>query len=631
MSRFTEELTVIDSALRSLRGASVKFWVAIALLSIIVGFGVFAWVVQLQQGMGVAGYSDSSFWAIYIANVVTFIGFSYGGAVVSAILLLTGASWRTPLARMSEGMALVTVLIGAAFVFPHLGRPDRVLGMITHANPASPVFWDFVAIITYTIATLVFFVLPLIPDAAILLGTHPDDLGRSRRWLYKRVSQGWMGSASQRGVLHRAMVAMAILIIPLAVSVHSVLAWAFTLVSRPGWHESIWAPYFVIAALYSGVALAILVIAGFRKGYHLEALINAKHFVRLGYIMATLGALYIYLTFADLLPGAYVGEQGPVEIVHEMMLGHAAAWFWLFLGAGTIVPILLVSLPRTRTISGMVVASVLVVIAMWIKRLIMVVETAGYDRLTMSFDNYFHFTWVSIAVTLAGAAAIPLLLMLLFRVVPLLAVDEIQELSDDDGLTAQSDAAREPAPHGHKPAVVAGGLLLIGLFAVGIGRAQPASAEGAVTDPAQIAVTAASAGPEVDVTATVTSADQAVADASVYFYASTPMFAGDDNKILLGKVLTGKDGVAQVSYVASEIGRVTVTAKYYFDPQGAPVTSEAQFEVTEARSPYVPAEARPLDGTGEVLVRFLFALVAGVFAIITVQVVRVSRGMRTVG
>jgi len=431
-------------------------------------------------------------------------------------------------------------------------------------------------------------------------------------------------------VLHRAIVAMAILIIPLAVSVHSVLAWAFTLVSRPGWHESIWAPYFVIAALYSGVALAILVVAGFRRGYHLEALIHAKHFVRLGYIMATLGALYTYLTFADLLPGAYVGEQGPVEIVHEMILGHAAVWFWLFLVAGTIVPILLVSVPRTRTIPGMVVASVLVVIAMWIKRLIMVVEAAGYDRLTMSFDDYFHFTWVSIAITAAGAAAIPLLLMLLFRVVPMLAIDEIQEVAADDGSTAQRHAATEPAPRGHKAAVVAGSLVLIGLLGIGVGRAQPALAE-TVTDPAEIVATAASVGPEVDLTATVTSAGQAVADGSVYFYASTPMFAGDDNQILVGKVLTGADGVAEVSYVASEIGNVTVTAKYYADAQGAPVTSQVQVEVTEAVSPYVPAPARPLDGTGEVLVRFLFALVAVVFAIITVQVVRVRRTLRTAG
>ena len=128
---------------------------------------------QLRQGMGVAGYTDSSFWAIYIADVVAFIGVSYGGAVVSAILLLTGASWRAPLVRLSEGMALVTVVVGAAFIFPHLGRPERFFGMVTHANVASPVFWDMIAIITYTFATFVFFLLPLVPDTATLLAPIP--------------------------------------------------------------------------------------------------------------------------------------------------------------------------------------------------------------------------------------------------------------------------------------------------------------------------------------------------------------------------------------------------------------------------------------------------------------------------
>ena len=282
---------VVEAAMRPFRRASRWYWLAIALLTVVVLIGIAAWIYQLRQGMGVAGYTDRSFWAIYIANVVAVIGVSYGGAVVSAILLLTGATWRAPLVRLAEGMALVTVLVGAAFIIPHLGRPDRLLGMVTHANVASPVFWDMMAISTYTFATFVFFLLPLVPDTATLEGSHPDELGRGRRFLFRLISRGWIGSPDQRRVLHSAMVIVAIVIIPLAVSVHSVLAWAFALVSRPGWHESIWAPYFVVAALYSGVALVILVVAGFRRGYHLEAFITKQHFVRLGYIMVALGAV----------------------------------------------------------------------------------------------------------------------------------------------------------------------------------------------------------------------------------------------------------------------------------------------------------------------------------------------------
>ena len=632
MSTAVGQALVIESSMRSLRKASLKFWVAIVVLSAIVGVGIAAWILQLQQGMGIAGYTDRAFWAVYIADVVTFIGFSYGGAVVSAILLLTGAAWRGPLARMSEGMALVTVIIGAAFIIPHLGRPDRLLNMITHANPRSPIFWDMVAISTYTFATLIFFLLPLIPDLAILRGAHPDEFGRIRLWLYRLISKGWVGSLHQRRVLRKASLVMAMLIIPLAVSVHSVLSWAFSLVSRPGWHESIWAPYFVIAALYSGVALAILVIAGFRKGYHLETHIHAKHFVRLGYIMATLGAIYVYLTFADLLPSAYVGERGPVAIIYGMLIGKAAVWFWFFIVAGTLVPILLVALPWTRNTWGMVLAALLVVIVMWIKRMLMIVETSGYDQLSMSFGDFFRFTWVSIAITFAGAAAIPLMLMLLFRIVPLLAIDEMQELSSETETHGAAEDAPQRVSSGHKAGAVAGVLLMIGLAAVGIGRAQPAFATHVAGLPADVVVTAVVAGPKVDVTVTVTSAGKPVAHASVFFYASTTMFAPGDNRIGLGQMVTDPDGVAKLSYVAAEKGQVTFSADYYFNAEENPASGKTQMEITDAFSPYVPTVEPPtLAGVGRILVKTLFALVIVVFITVIVQVGRIRRALRVPG
>lgn len=164
------------AVLRTFRAPSRAFRIATVVLAALVLLAVVAWIVQLRDGMGVAGYTDRSFWAIYIADVVAFIGVSYGGAVVSAILMLAGASWRAPLVRIAEGVALVTVIVGAAYIIPHLGRPDRLIGMITHANTSSPVFWDMVAILTYLVATVVFFVLPLIPDTATLLAEHPDEL-----------------------------------------------------------------------------------------------------------------------------------------------------------------------------------------------------------------------------------------------------------------------------------------------------------------------------------------------------------------------------------------------------------------------------------------------------------------------
>ena len=632
-----EQPDVVEAAMRPFRKASKKFWLAIALLTVLVVIGIAAWIYQLRQGMGVAGYTDRSFWAIYIADVVAIIGVSYGGAVVSAILLLTGASWRAPLVRLSEGMALVTVIVGAAFIIPHLGRPDRLLGMVTSANVASPVFWDMIAIGTYAFATFVFFLLPLVPDTATLLGSHPDELGRGRRFLFRFVSRGWVGTTHQRQVLHSAMIIVAIVIIPLAVSVHSVLAWAFALVSRPGWHESIWAPYFVIAALYSGVALVILVTAGFRRGYHLEAFITKKHFVRLGYIMVALGAVYVYLTFADLLPSAYVGESGPTQIINGMLVGGVAVWFWLFLVAGTILPIVLIALPWTRQISGIVIASILVVIAMWIKRLIMVIETSGYDRLTNSFGELFRFTWVSVAVTLGGIAAIPLLLMLLFRLVPLLSIAEVQEATEKTDEPVAEPSSPGKASHGHA-AGAAGAviLLMVTIGVIGVAKAQPAYAAPnpavptAVATQATVAVTAVEKGPENTLTATVTLAGKPVEGALVNFYESTTMFAPGNNLVPLGAVETDVTGIAKVTYVAAVTGPRTISATYFPTVLGDPVTGTANLDVTEAVSQYVPTPPRALAEAGKTLVFGLFGLVIIVFIILIAQVVRVRRACRPV-
>lgn len=624
----TEHVDVLGAAMRPFGKPSKRYWMAVALLTAVVALGLVAWVYQLRQGMAAAGYRDSAFWAIYIANVVTFIGVSYGGAVVSAILMLAGASWRAPLVRLAEGVALVTVVVGGAFIIPHLGRPDRLADMVIHGNVASPVFWDMVAILTYTFATLVFFLLPLVPDTASLLDAHPEELGRVRRSLFRFLSRGWVGSDHQRRVLHSAMTTVAILIIPLAVSVHSVLGWAFALVTRPGWHESIWAPYFVIAALYSGVALVIVVVAAFRRGYHLEAFIAEKHFVRLAFIMMALGAVYVYLTFADLLPSGYVGQHEPIEIIYGMLEGRVAVWFWIFVIAGTILPLVLIGLRRTRTIPGIVTASVLVIVAMWIKRLIMVTETASYNHLTNSFGVGFRFTWVSVSATLAGVAAVALLLMLLFRLVPLLSIAEIQQLPHP---TDEQEPEQRPAkaPRRHRVGPV-GALLLVVMAsgALGLARTQPAYAESGRAPSPTVSVTAVEDGVNNTLTATVTADGKPVEGALVSFAESTTMFAPGDNQVPLGSVETDESGTAVVTYVAAVTGPRTITATYFPTVMSDPVVGKAGLDVTQAADRYRAPPPNALSGVGHTLVLTLFGLVLFVLGLLTAQVVRVRQACR---
>ena len=641
---------VREAALRPFGKPGRGYWLAVTVLGTVILAGIAAWVVQLQSGMGAAGYSDKVFWAVYIADVITFIGVSYGGAVISAILRLTGASWRAPLTRLAEGTAVVTVLIGSAFIIPHLGRPDRVWELVTQPNLSAPVFWDFVAIMTYTFASLVFFVLPLVPDMAILREGHAQRLGRRRTSLYAAVSRGWVGAPEQRRVLAGALGLVSILIIPLAVSVHSVLAWAFALTTPPWWHESIWAPYFVVAALYSGVALVILVVAGFRRGYHLEAFITERHFVRLGFILATFSATYLYLTFADILPGAYVGEAGPAAVFEGLLIGRSAVWFWTFVVAAGVLPLLLMALPWTRNIWGVVVAAALVVPSMWIKRMLMVVDPASYDRTTGVFGSY-QFTWVAILVTLAGVAAVPLLLMLLFRVVPLLSIDEMEEAEAEAATGYPRTEPSVAAGHEAKVAVTtgtarrvagtAGVLLIVAIVGMlGVGSAPPASAEStpaAPTTAPTIGLAGIEVGGLVQLTATLKGPDgQPLAQKDVTFQFPSGVL-GRGRLYPLGTVRTDTTGIARLT-LGGDTGhlyRPTATGPQMFVATYAaagaqPVTSRTTVKVTVATPAYDPSPPKALAGVGRVLVVVLFTIVATVWLTLIAQVVRVRRVSRDV-
>ncbi|NNN01672.1 MAG: polysulfide reductase NrfD, partial [Acidimicrobiaceae bacterium] len=371
-----------EAALRPVLETPSWWWPSIIVLGLIVVLGVVAWVYQVANGLGTAGYSDGAFWSIYEANLVTFIGVSYGGAVVSAILRLTHASWRAPLTRIAEATALVSLPIGMVFIIPHLGSPSKIWELVwpTYWNLSSPILWDFFAVSTYLLATIVFFYLPLIPDAVIAQERfdHEDPTTRVkvRRSLYRVLAGRYGGTPHERRRLNGAIGLVAIMIIPMAVSVHSVLSFAFASSSRAGYMETILPVYFVVAALYSGVALVVLTVAASRKLFHLEAFITPRHFVRLGFLMIAFGAAYLYLTFTEYLIDGYSGTAGASAWVYQIVAGRYAIPFWFYFVAGGVVPIFIMMFRRFRTTSGVVVASTFVVLALWVKRLVIVIPPA---------------------------------------------------------------------------------------------------------------------------------------------------------------------------------------------------------------------------------------------------------------
>ncbi len=446
------EPALSDDARRELREAAVRpmlqkaglvYRLLVVGLGAVVVLGLVAFADQVAEGWSVVGYSDAAFWDVNIANFITVVGVAYGGAVISAILRLAGASWRAPLVRIAEGTSVVAVLVGGACIIPSLGRPERMWEFFTRPNFRSPLIWDALAIGTYAFASIVFFVLPLIPDLVVADRTLGDRAGRVRRTVWRALSRGWQGTPAQRRLLGRMTGFLAVLVIPLAITVHSVLGWAFAITSfRPWWSEELWAPLFVIAALYSGIALVIVTLAALRHAYGLQEWITDAHFRRLGFVLVPFGAAYLYMSVADFLPGAYHGQPSTAAVFRKLFVGAYAPWFWIVVVAGMVVPLLITALPRTRRVGWIVLAAVLVLPTFWLNRVLMVVVPSTYDMMNGHFGVY-GWTWVNASITAGAMAAVPLLIMLLFRLVPILSVTEIEHLAGVE--TAPESAAGQPA------------------------------------------------------------------------------------------------------------------------------------------------------------------------------------------
>jgi Ni/Fe-hydrogenase subunit HybB-like protein len=320
--------TLTEAAMAPVVGSGRVSTALLVVLALPMAAAVAAFAYQQGARLSVTGLDDQVFWGVYEVDLVTFIGFSYGGALVSAILRLTNAHWRGPIVRLAEGTAVVTLLIGALFpIIPP--RPSRAhLADVHRPQLQSPLVWDMVAILTYVLATLLLFVLPLIPDTA-KLADHPG-LGRFRSRLYRVMSIGWRGSPRQRAALERALTILAISVIPIAIMVHTVLSYAFSLTSRPGWHSTIFGPYFVVGAIYSGVAIVIIAAAAYRSAYGLQAWISERSIRYLAYLMVALGALYAYFFFSEITTEGYVGAEHAQALLHATLLGRFAPLTWGF-------------------------------------------------------------------------------------------------------------------------------------------------------------------------------------------------------------------------------------------------------------------------------------------------------------
>ncbi len=399
-----------------------------ALLSV-VGWGAFAFLWQALHGLRVTAMTNYFSWGVYIVNFVFFIGVSHAGTLVSAILRVTGAEWRRPITRMAEAITLFALLVGAPMVIIDMGRPDRVANVVLHGRLQSPIVWDVLSICTYMTGSLIYLYLPLIPDLAIL-----RDRGVGLPWqkrLYRALALNWRGTPAQHRRLERAIGIMAIVIIPVAISVHTVVSYIFSMTLRPGWHSTIFGPYFVVGAIFSGIAAIITAMALFRRFSHLQDYLTESVFKKLGALLLTLNLVYIYFTFSEYITMGYTGETSDRRLLGALLHGVYAGRFWTMVLVGLIIPALLLSLPWTRTLRGIVAASVLVNIGMWMKRFIIVVPTLAAPFMPVQNAGgaplSYAPTWVEWSITAGALAAFSLLYFLFATVFPIVSIWEMAE------------------------------------------------------------------------------------------------------------------------------------------------------------------------------------------------------------
>jgi len=417
----------VDALLRPVARWTPRFWALMIALGSIVAWGAFAYSVQLREGLVVTGMRDTVLWGLYISNFVFFIGISHVGALMSAILRLSKAEWRRPVTRMAEAITVCSLFVGASMPIIDLGRPERLLNVFIYGRIQSAILWDFLSISTYLVGSLLFFYLFLIPDLAICRD-RLTAVGRFRRWLYRTLSLGWTGTADQKHRLERSMGVLTILILPIAISVHTVVSWIFAMTLRAGWDSTIFGPYFVAGALFSGVASVLMAMALFTHFYRLERWITPTHFRNLALLLLALDIVYIYFTLNEYLTVSYKSEGAEAPLLAALYGGPYAGVFWAVQIGGLLIPAFLLSLRRTRTTLGIVIAATLVNATMWLKRYLIVVSTLATPQMPTGWGSYWP-TWVEWSITAAAFAGFVLLFALVSRVVPIVSIWETEETS----------------------------------------------------------------------------------------------------------------------------------------------------------------------------------------------------------
>lgn len=385
------------------------------------------------RGIGIWGINIPIGWGFAIVNFVWWIGIGHAGTFISAFLLLLHQQWRTSINRFTEAMTLFAVACAGIFPILHLGRPEYAYWLAPYPNTMglwpqwrSPLVWDVFAVSTYATISVVFWYIGLVPDLAVMRDRAFKDSKVIRARLYGFFSLGWRGSAKHWEHYHRVYLILAGLAAPLVVSVHSIVGMDFAVGVVPGWHSTIFPPFFVAGAIYSGFAMVLTLLIPVRAFYGLKPYITLGHLDKAAKVMLATGTMVWFGYYSELFMAWYSGDEFERFLVWNRAAGPYAPAYWVLITCNVVI-VQALWFQRVRSSPKLLfVVAIIANIGMWLERYVIVVVSLHRDFLPSSWGIY-HGTFWDWA-TLAGSFGLFFTLLFLFiRLVPMISITEMRE------------------------------------------------------------------------------------------------------------------------------------------------------------------------------------------------------------
>ena len=413
------------------RKTPLFWWIMFGLGAVLfVGFGG-AIAYLLGKGVGIWGIEIPVAWGFAITNFVWWIGIGHAGTLISAILLLLRQSWRNSINRFAEAMTIFAVACAGLFPLLHLGRAWIFYWLIPYPNTMtvqpqfrSPLVWDVFAVSTYGIVSIMFWYLGMLPDLATL---RDRSKGGFKYGFYGVLALGWRSSSRHWRMHQSASLLLAGLATPLVLSVHTVVSFDFTIAILPGWHSTIFPPYFVAGAIYSGFAMVLVICIPLRAVYGFKNLVTERHLNNCAKLMLATGLILAYTYLIEPFTAWYGGNNFEMYTVHNRAVGPQSWTYWGVILLNVIIPQAL-WFPRFRVNPKLLfIVAMDVVIGMWLERYMIIVTSLDRDFLPSSWSNFVATFWDN--ATLYGSVGMFIVLFMLFvRFLPMISMAEVREL-----------------------------------------------------------------------------------------------------------------------------------------------------------------------------------------------------------